>query len=59
MGPCWTPAEQEASRHDTIIGLPKEIQRSRAQLKFDLAASKGANTKGNYKSDLVFLCPQY
>ena len=59
VGPCWlTPAEQEASRHDTIIGVPKEIQRSRAQLIFDLAA-KGANTKGKNKSDLVFLCPQY
>jgi len=55
VGPCWmTPAEQEASRHDTIIGVPKEIQRSRAQLIFDLAA-KGANTKGKNKSDLVFL----
>ena len=53
-----TPAEQEASRHDTVIGLPKEIQRSRAQLIFDLAA-KGANTKGKNKSDLVLLCPQH
>ena len=59
VGPCWmTPAEQEASRHDTIIGVPKETQRSHAQLIFDLAA-KGANTKGKNKSDLVLLCPQY
>jgi len=60
VGPCWmTPAEQKASRHDTIIGVPKEIQRSRAQLIFDLAA-KGANTKGKNKSDLLLLlCPQY
>ena len=39
-----TPTDQEESRHDTIIGVPKEIQRSQVQLIFDLAA-KGANTK--------------
>jgi hypothetical protein len=31
VGPCWmNPTEQEASRHDTIIRLPKEIRRSHA-----------------------------
>ena len=39
--------------------MPKEIQRSHAQLIFDLAA-KGANTKGKNESDLLLLlCPQY
>ena len=57
VGPCWmTPTEQEASRHDTIIGVPKENLKSRAKLIFDLA-TKEANTKEKNKSDLMLLCP--
>lgn len=45
VGPCWfTLTKQEESLHDIIIGIPKEMQRIRAQLFLDLAAKKGPNT---------------
>jgi hypothetical protein len=42
----------------SLAGVPMEIQRSCAQLIFNLDA-KGANTKGKNKSDLMLLCLQY
>ena len=55
QGPFWlTPTQAELCRHDVVIGT-KNADRNRLSLTMDLL-SKGVNTKGKSKRELVELC---
>ena len=56
QGPFWlTPTQAELCRHDVVIGT-KNADRNRLSLTMDLLVSKGVNTKGKSKRELVELC---
>ena len=58
QGPFWLiPTQAELCRHDVVIGT-KNADRNRLLLTMDLLRSKGVNTKGKSKRELVELCTQ-
>jgi len=58
-GPVWmTPQKREACRHDVALDEFSELPRNKAEIELDLK-SKGVNTKGKNKKELVALCAQH
>jgi len=56
VGPFWTsPTQREATRHDIQLGTTSTNERNRSALELDLK-TKGINTKGKNKKELVQLC---
>ena len=56
VGPFWmSPTQREAKRHDIQLGTTSTNERNRSALELDLK-TKGINTKGKNKKELVQLC---
>ena len=56
VGPFWTsPTQREATRHDIQLGTTSTNEKHRSALELDLK-TKGINTKGKNKKELVQLC---